>query len=59
MQKPAVSKYILFSIMILSVLIICSCSKSLYTSYYGGSSKKAPKCSAGTYSTHALYIYKR
>jgi hypothetical protein len=59
LHKTGNTKYILYSIMITALFIICSCSNSLYSAYSGRSKKGIPKCEAKTNTVNALFIYKR
>jgi len=59
LQKPVKNKKILYLVLIITLMIVCSCSNSRYSAYSGGSSRNAHKCTAKTYSTHSLYINKR
>lgn len=57
-RKTRNIKYILYFVLLL-LLISCSCSDSLYTSYSGRSKNEARKCSAKVSTVNALFIYKR
>jgi len=50
---------LLHIILIISLLVVCSCSRSFHSAYSDGSSVKVHKCSAKSYSTSSFFFYKR
>jgi len=58
-HKQVKIKCTLYLILIISFIVISSCSERVYTGYSGRSKKDIPKCIAKKYSVSSIYIYKR